>query len=320
MTNKERYAQLCKEEPSICLYDQPWWMDAVCGADNWDVLLYEKNGQIIGAMPYYVKQKFGLKYITQPEFTQHNGAWIKYPENQSQMKRLSFEKEVLGNLIAQMEACPVCYYQQQFSPNLTNWLPFYWKGYSQSTNYTYRLPDIHDTNAIFENFYRDERKLLRRIMKKDFALGADLPAEQFYEYHKKCLAERGQSIGHSYELFERIYTAAYEHNQGKSMYLVDESGNILGATFNVWDSMWGYDLIGAVPHNANSKGVMDLLLFRMIEYLSDKVPGYDFEGSMIEGVEEFNRYFNAIQTPYFCIHKIHTKNPVVRAMIQHKLS
>ena len=49
MTNKERYQQLCDAEPSICVYDQPWWMDAVCGADNWDVLLYEKNGSILVA-------------------------------------------------------------------------------------------------------------------------------------------------------------------------------------------------------------------------------------------------------------------------------
>ena len=57
MTNKERYQQLCDAEPSICVYDQPWWMDAVCGAENWDVLLYEKKGNLLGAMPYYVKSR-----------------------------------------------------------------------------------------------------------------------------------------------------------------------------------------------------------------------------------------------------------------------
>ena len=57
----------------------------------------------------------------------------------------------------------------------------------------------------------------------------------------------------------------------------------------------------------------------MIEFLSDKVPGYDFEGSMIEGVEESFRHFGATQTPYFSIHKTYTKNPLLRAVIAGKL-
>lgn len=89
-------------------------MDAVCGEENWDVLLYERGDSILGALPYYVKEKYGLRYVTQPPFTQHNGAWIKYPENQSESKRISFEKEVLDNLMEQVESLPVCHYQQHF--------------------------------------------------------------------------------------------------------------------------------------------------------------------------------------------------------------
>ena len=57
----------------------------------------------------------------------------------------------------------------------------------------------------------------------------------------------------------------------------------------------------------------------MLEYLSDKVCGYDFEGSMIEGVEESFRHFGAAQTPYFTIRKTYTKNPLLRAAINQKM-
>ena len=49
-------------------------MDAVCGADNWDVVFYEKSRAILGVMSYYVRKKWGCATITQPPFTQHNGA------------------------------------------------------------------------------------------------------------------------------------------------------------------------------------------------------------------------------------------------------
>ena len=58
MTNKERYQRLCDTEPGICVYDQPWWMDAVCGAENWDVVLYEKKGNLVGALPYYCRKRY----------------------------------------------------------------------------------------------------------------------------------------------------------------------------------------------------------------------------------------------------------------------
>ena len=34
-------------------------MDAVCGEDNWDVLIVEKGGEIVASMPIYIKKKFG---------------------------------------------------------------------------------------------------------------------------------------------------------------------------------------------------------------------------------------------------------------------
>ena len=86
MTNKEKYIQFCEQNDFVPIFSQPWWMDAVCIDGYWDVLLYEKNEEILGALPYYVKKKFGLSYITQPQFTQNNGVVIKYPENQSTRK------------------------------------------------------------------------------------------------------------------------------------------------------------------------------------------------------------------------------------------
>lgn len=82
MTEKERYRNLCKTEKTIPIFSRDWWMDAVCGEDNWNVILVEDNGQIIASLPYYIKKKYGLRLITQPPLTQTNGLWIKYPDDQ----------------------------------------------------------------------------------------------------------------------------------------------------------------------------------------------------------------------------------------------
>ncbi|MCI8420511.1 MAG: GNAT family N-acetyltransferase [Oscillospiraceae bacterium] len=319
MTNKEKYSELCKENSTISVYDQPWWLDAVCGKDNWEVVLYEKNGTILGAMPCYIKSKFGLKYITQPQFTQHNGVWIRYPDNQIEAKRISYEKEVIGSLLEEIEKMPIYCYLQAHSPKLTNWLPFYWRGYKQTTYYTYRLPDIHDTEVVFKNFQPNKRKNINKARKAGYTIKFDLADENFYKHHKKSLKKQGVDIQYSFDIFQQIYHAAYENKSGRTIYAEDENGTLLCALFNLWDRKWGYDLISAIDPDTRKSGVPDLLVYTMLEYLSDKVIGYDFEGSMIPGVEESFRHFGAIQTPYFLINKIYTKNYLIKKIVEKKL-
>ena len=76
MTAKEQYRDLCKEENSIPLFCQDWWMDAVC-FNEWDVFLADEKGEIVGALPYHQRKKIGFNCVLQPQLTQYNGIWIK---------------------------------------------------------------------------------------------------------------------------------------------------------------------------------------------------------------------------------------------------
>lgn len=319
MTNKERYALLCQQEKSICVYDQPWWLDAVCGADNWDVLLYEKREKIVASLPYFIKKKYGIAYVTQPLFTQHCGIWIKYPDQCTETKKISFEKEVLNCFIDELEKLPIQYFQQQISPNLKNWLPFYWRGYHQNTNYTYRISDIKSEEIILGNCGKNKRRSIKKAKELDLHFHLDMAAEEFYSFHKTNLQKRNITISYSLELFQKMYDAAYQHGQGKTAYLADDNGKVYCALFNIWDHSWGYDLIGTLAPEYYGTGAMDLLELLMMDYLSDYTQGYDFEGSMIESIEESYRNFGGEQTPYFRLNKILTRNPIVGMAIKYQL-
>jgi len=39
LTDKELYREFCQVEDNIPIFSKDWWMDAVCGEDNWDVIL-----------------------------------------------------------------------------------------------------------------------------------------------------------------------------------------------------------------------------------------------------------------------------------------
>jgi len=320
MTSKEKYKKLCVIEQSISIYSQHWWLDAVCGSCNWDVILYEKGGEIIGSLVYYTKNVKGLKYIAMPQLTQTGGIWLKDYNSPKTEKKLSFEKEVMLYLISELEKLPIVYYQQCFSPAITNWLPFYWKGYQQTTRYTYIIEDIRNPEKNFETFSHGKRKNIKKASEANLSIKFDLSSEKFYENHKMTLQKQGQKISYDYKLFSRIYSAVYENNSGRVIYADDSNGNIHAALFVIWDNSSGYDLISTIDPDFRSIGAANLLVYEVIKFLSDKVKSFDFEGSMIEDVENSFRQFGTVQKPYFSISKILTKNPILKMLINKKLN
>ena len=79
-TNKELYADWC-ETTYVPIFSKPWWMDAVCGEDNWDVWLCDDDGDICAAMPYFTEKRGEYKYITKAPLTQNNGIIFREKPN-----------------------------------------------------------------------------------------------------------------------------------------------------------------------------------------------------------------------------------------------
>ena len=72
----------------------------------------------------------------------------------------------------------------------------------------------------------------------------------------------------------------------------------------VWNKECAYDLISTLDPDYRASGASSMLVYEMIKFLSGEgVKVFDFEGSMIPGVEESFRHFGAKQTPYFLIWK-----------------
>ena len=138
VTNKEKYRLLCQTEIDIPIFSQAWWLDAVCGEKNWDVSLVEANDKILASMPYYQPYP-GI--ITMPSYTQTMGPWqTKESANSKYTTLLSKCQAFYKQLIAQLPR--FTFFLQNFSYQVTDWLPFYWEGFRQTTRYTYILHHI----------------------------------------------------------------------------------------------------------------------------------------------------------------------------------
>ena len=302
MTNKEKYYAFCEIEKTIPLFSQAWWLDAVC-ADEWDVCLVEKGGTIYASMPFHIKKRYGFTILCQPPLTQNLGPWIK-SSTLKYDKILSQQKVLMEGLIEQLPTYH--YFNQNWHYMQTNWLPFYWKGFKQTTYYTYVIEELIDLEYVFSNFGHAKRKNINKA-EKIINVVFDISAEEFYKNHKMTLAKQGLKISYSFELFNKIYKAGYEHNSARTIAGYDSKNNLHAALFIIWDELSAYDLISTIDPDYRVYGAASLLIKEVITFVSTITKKIDFEGSMIESVERSFRQFGAIQKPYFNVSKTQSK-------------
>lgn len=313
MIFKQKYKEFCKIEEDIPIFSKDWWLDAVCGEENWDVVLIEKNKNIIASMPYYKIKKVSFDLISMPQLTQTMGPYIKYPEGQKYHNKLSLEKKITNELIEKLPKFDK--FSQNFHYNITNWLPFYWNNFEQTTRYTYVIEDLSNLENVFNNFDLSKKQNIKKA-EKIVDIKFDLSARDFYENHKMTLLKQNDTITYSFELFESIYNSGYKHNSAKTIYAIDKVGNIHAALFVVWDQNSAYHLLNTVDPDFRNSGAASLVTREIIKFVSTKTKKYDFEGSMIENVESSFRKFGAIQKPYFQITKKNSKILKIRQLIK----
>lgn len=304
MINKLKYRDLCKKEKSIPIFSKDWWLDAVCGEDNWNVVLVEKNGEIVASLPYYIQKKYGFKIITNPKLTQNIRLWIKYPKNQKYEKKLSYEKKVIMELIDKLPKFDI--FNLYFHYSLTNWLPFYWKGFKQTTRYTYVIEDLKNIENSFLNFSKDKRENIKKS-KKIISIVDSLTLQDFYEINKLTFNRQKLNIPYSFELINKIDVACTKNKCRKMLFAVDKKNKVHAAIYCTYDDIAVYLLMSGVDPKLRHSKAKALIIFKAMKFASENNLKFDFEGSMIQGVEQFDRGFGAVQKPYFNIIKINSK-------------
>ena len=296
-TAKEKYKELFKTENSIPVFCEPWWLDTVCGEDQWDVIILEKNGTIEATLPYYIHKP---SQISMPQLTQTMGPWVREGK-ESYSKDISHKQHLMKGLIEQLPK--VLTFSQNFHYSITDWLPFYWEGFEQTTYYSYVLQDISNLEKVFAGFERSKKKNIRKS-DKIVKVKWDMSAEDFFENHKFTLNKQKTEISYTKKYFSKIYTASYENKQGRTLYAIDSEGNIHAAIFVIWNKNSAYYLISSIDPDFRNSGASTRLIWEAIQFVSTMgASRFDFEGSMIPSVENSFRKFGGQQMPYFRITK-----------------
>ena len=297
--NKVDYIKLCETETSVPIFMQPWWLDAVCVHGlNWNVALAkDKNDNFSAALCFCEKHKWGFKKVTMPHLTQFTGVWMKPLEHKNSPEKQSHEQNQLQQIIAQLPHCQHFTLRTHF--NMTDWLPFYWAGFKQTTRYTYIIPSLSDLNLVFNNFEGNVKRAIRQNEGKytieqsdDF----DLFLQLKYKNDSTPL-----SIWHN-------LNDILSKKQQKRLYFARNTEGVAEATaYIVWDNSTAYYLASGTTELGRKNQVMSLLLWQAMQDCAHDATVFDFEGSMLKTVEPYFRRFGTEQKVYFQLTKFSNK-------------
>ena len=315
MTNKDRYIKFCQSEREIPIFSQFWWLDAVCGINNWDVALVEKGGHIMATMPYYIKKRAVFKIITMPTPTQTMGPYLKHPKGQKYYKKLSFEKEMINKLLEQLPKYDS--FIQNFHYSITNWQPFYWNGFNQKTVYTYVIENTSIEN-LEKEFETDTRRRRRRAINLGLKVIESDNIERFYKLNVETFRRQNTNTPYSFELVRRLYKACIENDSCKLLFALDADDDVISGGFFVYDTNSVYYLMGGINSNKKNLGGMDIVIYEAIKFALSTNRKFDFAGSMKESIEKYFRTFGAEQKSMMQISKTNSILLKIRELIQNQ--
>ena len=250
-------------------------------------------------LPFAVRRMpFGLVALGSPPLTPWLGPWIEGQDETDQRRRVDREMELMARLVDGLPRFD--HFAQRFDWAVVNWLPFHWAGFSATTRYTYVLDDIADPERLWAAFPTRVRGAIRKA-EGLLRIRDDLGVDELLRLVGLSFAHRGVEPGLSDAAVRRAVAAAQEHGAGRMLFAVDSASRTHAALFVVWDERASYNLLSGTDPELRQSGAQSLLLWEAIRSAGATSRCFDFEGSMLRGVEMFFRGFGGRQTPYFAV-------------------
>lgn len=274
------------------LFEQPWWLDIVAPGQWHEVFVKDKQDHVVARMPYVSDGK----RIFMPKMTQNLGIWM----DESLKGNYGKQKEIIYELMSQVpkyKSVDHC-----LSANNDYILPFRWLGFSYAPSFTYRFNDLSDMDAVYSKLNKTTKRKINSARKK-VKLYDGLNFDHLWSLLNKTYEAQNRKNPSNRELIEKIVMTCEENGHGKYFEAQDEEGHIHSCAYFVYDREVCYYLIGGSDAEFRDSGAQSLILWEGIQFAAKHSEIFDFEGSSVEGIENFFRQFGGVCTPLYTIRK-----------------
>jgi len=293
-TDKEHYCSQI-EGKDLPVFFQGWWLDIV-SKERWQVVYYQESNAIKAVYTYFPKKKFGLNYVTMPHLTRFMGPY--FLEDLPHRKK----QKILGKLLQALPA--VDGFDQTLHYQLTDWLPYSWSGFAQTSKYSFVLKNISDSEQILEKMSADYRN--NKLPKSNELL--TLVEGQDLEDAMRCFLapfERKKiSVPFKENIVRTLIPSLVEQEAGNIFGMKDQEGTIVANALVVWDKQAAYLLLRGEDADKRNGYAGIGLIWNLCKLLGERgISIFDFLGSMNKNIAKVRSDFGAKQVTYFQVRK-----------------
>ncbi|NQX91144.1 MAG: peptidoglycan bridge formation glycyltransferase FemA/FemB family protein [Flavobacteriales bacterium] len=219
------------------------------------------------------------------------------PNPNFQVKERDLMKGLSDFLLSRRESVHII----RMNPKWKDLAPFYWEGYELQQKYTYHLDLTQDLEELFQAM---DGKLRRQITKADeneltLIDGLDRSAE----FQAIITGASGESSSGFQEQVVGFLSDLKTH-KGSRAIAIEEEGNVIASAVLIVEGETGYYLFGGADKSASASAGAVAIWNSIAIAKKEGAKTFDFEGSMIKGVEHFFRQFGGTQTSYVTLVKM----------------
>jgi lipid II:glycine glycyltransferase (peptidoglycan interpeptide bridge formation enzyme) len=269
----EKYDSCIENSIQSRIYAFSWYLDIV--ADHWDVLVLNDYEAV---MPLPWKQKFGLKYITQPYFCQQLG--IFSVEKISKEIQLQFIKKI-----------PLQFLKVALVLNSQNMLI----GQPIKKNLFLQLNKNHE---LLRKKFSKGRKHAIKVAEKNQLMVAETSIQSLIDIQKKL---------YQYEFSEKklikLSKQVLQQNTGEVVGVFKDEV-LLGGAFFLFQKERIVYLFSAFTEKGRELQAASFLLNYMLKKNENSLLIFDFEGGNISNIATFYNSFGAEVETYSLVTRI----------------
>lgn len=288
--NKPRY---------YSVFQEPWWLDATAPG-QWEEVSIQSGGETIARLPFTLEGQSKNRRLTQPALTQTLGPWLK-DTGAGYAKALGRTNQLLAELIDALP--PHDSFYQVFPPEMTNWLPFYWSGYTETTRYTYQIRLDASLDVILSEMDKRNRSQLRKA-ERTLAAQVEDDLETFLALNRSTFERQGRAVPYSDEFVNQIDEAVVKNASRSIVIARDQSTGVPHAgIYMVHYGNVTHSLMSGVDEALRDQNGMIIARWKAIEIARGRSSILDLQGSMMKSIERRNRNYGAHQVPIMAVSK-----------------
>lgn len=262
--------------------------------------LFDGVDEMIGGVTLYSERRLGLNVLRRAPYTPMVGPFL-YVRSESSLTILETWRAALTCLEEYIAGKKYALVMLPFDPKIKDALPFFWQKYKVIPKYTYIIDLKHSIEEILKNMAQKRRQNISKAKKdgirieftEDYNIVRQLVMETFKRREKELDASMMDAVLFDYATASNSF--AFTAFRGETP---------IATCFFIHDKKTSYRLLSGYRADLNHNGASPLADVVAMEYAQKiGIEHFDFEGSVMPGIERYFRDFGCPIYPYLTVNK-----------------